>query len=99
MSLERADAGENPEPRYDAETLRKVTALADRLQRRHQATLSEREIEAVGAEVGLAPPFIHQALRQLSPPPDTQLERALRRQRIAAFALPGGWAILVGMMA
>src|SRR5436305_362184 len=43
-ALERA-----AEPRYDAETLKKVTALAQELQSRHEQTFSAREKEATGA--------------------------------------------------
>lgn len=54
------------EQRYDASTLRKVTALAQQLQSRSQDTLSASEIENIGAEVGLEPRFIQQALAQVS---------------------------------
>lgn len=57
------------ERRYDQETLRKVTSLAQRLQDQHQDTLSAQEIEAAGAEVGLAPEFIRQALARITPTP------------------------------
>lgn len=56
------------EPRYDAETLRKVTALAQQLKARRQETLSAREIEMIGAEVGLEPQFMQQALAQVTQP-------------------------------
>jgi class 3 adenylate cyclase len=66
------------ERRYDPETLREVTALAARLQSEYQEvhtandphayesqeTLTVGDIEAIGAEVGLAPEFIRQALAQ-----------------------------------
>ena len=54
------------ETRYDAETLRKVTALAHRLQQERQETLTAREMEAIGAEVGLEAPFIRQALERVT---------------------------------
>ena len=50
------------ERRYDPETIRKVTALAARLQREHQDTLTAGEMESIGLEVGLQPAFIHQAI-------------------------------------
>lgn len=59
------------EPRYDAETLRKVTALASELKTRHQETLSAGEIESIGAEVGLEPRFMAQALAQVTQPEST----------------------------
>ena len=52
------------ERRYDPETLRKVTALAARLQSERQEYLTAREMEAIGAEVGLEPEFVRQALAQ-----------------------------------
>lgn len=54
------------EPRYDAETLRKVTALAGQLQSRNQERLTAREIEEIGAEVGVEPQFIREALEQVT---------------------------------
>jgi class 3 adenylate cyclase len=54
------------EQRYDAGTLRKVTALAQQLQARNQETLSAAEIQNIGAEVGLEPRFIQEALAQVS---------------------------------
>ena len=53
------------ERRYDPETIRKVTALAARLQREHQDTLTAGEMESIGLEVGLQPAFIHQAISNL----------------------------------
>jgi hypothetical protein len=57
---------ETDEIRYDPETLRKVIALAGKLQERHQETLTASQIESVGGEVGLDSQFIRQALAQLS---------------------------------
>ncbi len=59
------------EPRYDTETVRKVAALAQKLQSRHEETLTAREIEAAGAEVGLRPEFVRDALRRLAGEPAT----------------------------
>ena len=50
------------EPRYDLETIGKVTRLAERLQSRDKDTWSAEEVEAMGAEVGLQPEFIREAL-------------------------------------
>ena len=44
---------EEGERRYDPDTLRKVTALAARLQSEHQEKLTMRDMEQIGAEVGL----------------------------------------------
>lgn len=83
------------EPRYDAETLRKVTALASELQARDQERLTAREIEEIGSEVGLEPQFIRQALRQVTPQKrevDPLLSRHwLRTLRKAWWAC--GWAL------
>ena len=54
------------EPRYDSETLAKVTRLAQELQSRHQQTMTAREMEEAGAEVGLDPAFIRRALAELA---------------------------------
>jgi class 3 adenylate cyclase len=54
------------EPRYDAATLQKVAALAARLQNAQQETLTAREVEAIGAEVGLDAAFIRQALKMIA---------------------------------
>jgi class 3 adenylate cyclase len=54
------------ERRFDAETLSKVTALAQELKSRQQETLTAGEIESIGAEVGLERPFIRQALSQVT---------------------------------
>ena len=50
------------EARYDLETIGKVTRLAERLQSRDKDTWSAEEVEAMGAEVGLKPEFIREAL-------------------------------------
>jgi hypothetical protein len=85
------------EPRYDAETLRKVTALAQRLQRERQETLTAREMEAIGAEVGLEAPFIRQALERVTAQhPVVQLPVASNvpmRRAIAAAWWAAGWVV------
>lgn len=57
---------ENEEPRYDAATLKKVAALAERLQHERRETLSAREIESIGTEAGLQPAFVRAALAQIT---------------------------------
>jgi hypothetical protein len=64
--LQTTTGTETDETRYDPETLRKVIALAGKLQERHQETLTAAQIESVGGEVGLDAQFIRQALTQLS---------------------------------
>ncbi len=66
MALQRHEHDETGEGRYDEGTLRKVTELAHRLQSQHQETLTAREMESIGSEVGLKPAFIRRALAQLT---------------------------------
>lgn len=96
--------------RYDRDTLRKVTALAERLQSRHQETYSASDIEGIGQEVGLAPGFIQQALDQVA-----EVESALGRKPTVTSVVPstdrarqrefkslvGAWAgaLAVGLLA
>lgn len=85
------------EPRYDAETLRKVTALAHRLQHERQETLTAREMEVIGAEVGLESPFIRQALERVTAQhPVARTESApnvTMRKAIAAAWWAAAWTI------
>jgi hypothetical protein len=88
---------QSEEPRYDAETLRRVTRLAQDLQSRGQDTLTAAEIEAAGAEVGLEPRFIQQALAQVSRPRQVpQGDSALRRHWLRTWRRAwwaGGWTL------
>lgn len=91
---------QSEEPRYDAETLRRVTRLAQDLQSRGQDTLTAAEIEAAGAEVGLEPRFIQQALAQVSRPRQVpqvpQADSALRRHWLRTWRRAwwaGGWTL------
>jgi hypothetical protein len=67
----RLEAAEAPHeaPRYDAETLRKVTALAHELQESDRERLTAEQIEGIGEEIGLGRAFVRQALRQLTQDP------------------------------
>jgi class 3 adenylate cyclase len=62
MQRMQQEPGSSGEPRYDTQTLRKVAVLAERLQSRHQDTMTAPEMEAIGAEIGLDPAFVRQAL-------------------------------------
>ena len=93
------------EPRYDAETLRKVTALAHELKERQQETLSAREIETIGEEVGLERRFMQEALAQVVSPrivtPPTATSEAIRLHRLKAFMAAwwaAGWTLPLIMM-
>lgn len=79
------------EPRYDAETLRQVTALAHQLQEKDREALTAGQIEAIGEEVGLGRAFVQDALKQLALHKSQGLAR---HDRAAEFrGLLGGWAI------
>src|SRR5438094_10522081 len=86
------------ERRYDPVVLQKVTALAERLQSRQHETLTAREIESIGAEVGLAPAFVRQALTLLTAePPPVPLKEGVKRRfwtRAAPWAIPPLWAFI-----
>ncbi|MGV3721410.1 MAG: hypothetical protein ACO1SX_10925 [Actinomycetota bacterium] len=56
----------NEEPRYDTETLRKVTALAQRIQARQEETVTASEMEDIGQELGLDRSVVRQALNQIT---------------------------------
>jgi class 3 adenylate cyclase len=97
MTLRRSEEGPG-EPRYDAQTLRKVTALAERLQSRHQATWSAQDIESIGREVGLDPAFMRQALAQLeqkAPAPATAIAPPAPRgaRALAKAWWAAGWVV------
>ena len=72
------------ERRYDAETLRKVTALADRLQHQRQDTFTAREMESIGQEVGLKPAFTREALAHLTRHEQAAGALAVRQRRSVA---------------
>jgi hypothetical protein len=66
MWLKHPEKHVEGEPRYDAEAVRKVAALAARLQGQQQEGVTAQEMEAIGAEVGLESAFIRQALAHLT---------------------------------
>ena len=59
------ESEQQQERRYAPDTLRKVTALATRLQHDHHERLTASQMESIGLEVGLEPEFIQQAIAQL----------------------------------
>ncbi len=69
------------ERRFDPETIRKVTALAARLQREHQDTLTTDEMEAIGLEVGLQPAFIQKAISHLEAQHQAERESELQSEQ------------------
>ena len=60
-----AETQTQAERRYDPDTLRRMTAVATRLQHDHYEKMTAGEMESIGAEVGLKPEFVQQALAQL----------------------------------
>jgi hypothetical protein len=95
--------------RLDRATLRKVTALAARLQSQHRETVTVAEVERIGAEVGLEPAFIRQAVALVAAesaagaaeapvvPGEHSLVRARRREfgaLIGSLSLPVLWGAI-----
>jgi hypothetical protein len=84
--------------RYDEAMLRKVTALAQRLQAEHQESLTAQEIEAIGSEVGLKPAFMRRAMdlvsgqRPVTPPAPRMLSRSALKGLVGAW-WAAGWTI------
>jgi class 3 adenylate cyclase len=83
--------------RHDAETLRKVAALATVMQSRHQETFTTQEMESIGQEVGLDPAFMRTALAQVTrneaPAPSPQVAVRPAKRPIAAAWWAAGWTI------
>ena len=52
-------------PRYDAQTVQTVIALAQEMQAQHRESLTPDEIEGLGHEVGVAPEFVRRALKHV----------------------------------
>jgi len=77
------------EPLYDASTLKKVTALAERLQREQHDGLTARELEAIGGEVGLHPTFVRAALATIQ---TEEPSEGLTREQGKKVALVGCYA-------
>lgn len=91
MRLRQVEGEPGGEQRYDAATLQKVTSLAARLQSDDREKLTAQEMEAVGAEVGLEPAFIREALGRYTRP-----EEPAPRIPLAAYAgawWAGGWSL------
>src|SRR5437667_7907251 len=91
MKLRQKGAAVADEPRYESGILEQVAALATRLQSARQETLTVREIEAIGAEVGLEPAFIREALTQLTteqPRPSPE-----KRRKTGFWSLIAAWSL------
>jgi class 3 adenylate cyclase len=98
MRLHRAGTTDAPpELRFDHESLRHVTVLAQELERVRSETLTAGEIEQIGSEAGLDVQAIRQALRTLAASRTRELLAASTRDRwmdLAARSLPVLWALL-----
>jgi class 3 adenylate cyclase len=95
MRLRSKENESTSEPRFDTQTAGKIAALATRLQQKHEAMLSAREIEAIGEEVGLQPDFIREACHCLTTEtaPSAQqsaVPAARKATRTGGFTLPSG---------
>ncbi len=73
------------ELRFDTESLRKVTSLAQKLQVRHEETFTAGEVETIGAEVGVDPRFIREAVRQFESSQETKPRKVVPTARSRAL--------------
>jgi class 3 adenylate cyclase len=83
----------------DASLVGKIVNMASRLQIQHDETLTESQIESIGAEIGLEPSFIQQALAQLEEgEPKTPIAVHPKKLKFwmtaSAFILPVIWGTL-----
>ena len=76
-------------PRYDAETVQKIIALAEKMQTQHRETLTAGDIENLGRDVGVEPEFVRRALAhieqaQMQPVPiENGTRRTSRRREVS----------------
>lgn len=92
---------ETPEKRYDAETVRRATVLAVRLQEQHGETLSQSEAASLAEELGIAPAHMLRALeivsREQQQEEQKQQVRTLPRNRTAKKLIAVGVAAMLGL--
>jgi hypothetical protein len=91
MRLKHHEKHVEGEPRYNAETVRKVASLAARLQSQQQEGVTAQEMEAIAAEVGLESAFIRQALARLTGGQGTHTALAPRVEREKRIARAAVW--------
>ena len=80
--------------RFDAATLKKVVQLAERLQAREDESVSQVDLEAIGAEVGLRPASIRAAVREIqaqNAPKPRGRRRNSTDKAIVAAVWSAGW--------
>jgi hypothetical protein len=104
MSLLQRGAAVAGEPRSDTGVLSKVAALATRLQSRQQETLTVPEMEEIGAEVGLDPAFMRQAMVELMaeshPPEAARIDmKAARKAEFWSVVGALGFSLFWGLLA
>lgn len=88
------------EPRYDEDTLRRATALAQRLQSQSRDTYTAGEIERIGSEVGLDDRFIREALARLMRPVTLRETRTADAHTLLTYSRAwwaAGWAFPFAM--
>ena len=81
------------EPRFDAQTVQEVIALAVQLQADHAETLSVAQVEAIGSDVGVEPSFVQQALAQITSQKEAKRQVSFLEQ-VPTHRLPklAGWS-------
>jgi hypothetical protein len=84
------------ETRFDAETVRQAVLLATRLQAEREKTLSAAEVEALGAELGIEPACLRQALAAVRQREPGATASASNRRVYASIAL--GCSLLLGTL-
>jgi hypothetical protein len=98
MRLKQMDHTDAGGRRYDIDTLRKVTALAQESQDRHQETLTPAQIEAIGVEVGLNAAFVRDAPTDLRCPeyehPQRNRKPVMPGISRAGILIAGGYLLL-----
>lgn len=67
--------------RYDPQMAQKIVSVAARLQEDHEASLSAAELQEIGAEVGVDPEFVRQALAQAKSDQDHRLSARVRPRK------------------
>jgi hypothetical protein len=84
---------ETPEKRYDAETVRRATVLAARLQEQHGETLSQSDAASLAEELGIDPRHMVRALEMVSREQQQQEER----QQVRTLPRPGAAKKLIAV--
>ena len=78
----------SPEPRLDADAVRRVIDRAAALQQAHLETVSPDQIEALASEVGINPEFVRRALSEAENEPITETRTKVVRRKIVRKKAP-----------